>query len=81
MSEVMVGASVPAFEAKAKRGRFTVEDEAAEAESVLRSLSPSDRWKGVKVQGGGAGIVVDRKGDPGAWLCDLWLAEKLAAEL
>jgi hypothetical protein len=81
LSEVMVGASVAAFEAKAKRGRFAVEDGASGAEEVLSALSPSDSWKGVKVHGSGAGIVIDRKGDPGAWLCDLWLAERLADRL
>jgi hypothetical protein len=27
------------------------------------------------------GILVDRKGDPAAWLWDLWLAERLADAL
>jgi hypothetical protein len=49
--------------------------------AVLSVLARSDRWNGVNVHGGGAGIVVDRKGDPGAWLCDLWLAERLAEVL
>jgi hypothetical protein len=45
---------------------------------LLGGLARSDRWKGVEVQGGPTGIMVARKGDLGAWLCDLWLAERLA---
>ena len=36
--------------------------------------------KRVAVRSGPEGIVVSRRrGDPGSWLCDLWLAERLAA--
>jgi hypothetical protein len=80
-SEVSVHAAVPEFEAKAKGGRFTPADAASNAAAVLGGLPSSERWKGVKVRGGPEGIVVERKGDPGAWLCDLWLAERLADEL
>jgi hypothetical protein len=80
-SEVTVHASVPNFEAKAKDGRFSIEDGASNAAAVLRGVSASDRWRGVEVHGGHDGIVVERKGDPGAWLCDLWLAERLAEQL
>ncbi|MFL5908858.1 MAG: hypothetical protein ACJ75Z_14835 [Solirubrobacterales bacterium] len=80
-SEVTVHASVPDFHARAKDGRFLTRDGASNAAGVLRGVSASDRWKGVKVQGGAEGIVVDRKGDPSAWLCDLWLAERLAEQL
>jgi hypothetical protein len=81
MSEVIVHASVPEFEAKAKDGRFAAGDGASDVAAVLSSLSRSDRWNGVKVHGGRGGIVVDRKGDPSAWLCDLWLAERIADQL
>ena len=47
---------------------------------VLPGLPASDRWRNVTVHSSGSDIVVERKGDPGAWLCDLWLAEKLAAQ-
>jgi hypothetical protein len=77
-SEVTVHASVPEFEARAKGGRFAAEDGASNAAAVLSSLDASDRWNGVKVHGGRGGVVVDRKGDPSAWLCDLWLAERIA---
>jgi hypothetical protein len=64
ISVTKVKASVPGFEGKA---------------SELDGIPRSDRWKGVKVRGGRSGVVVERKGDPSAWLCDLWLAERLAA--
>jgi hypothetical protein len=80
-SEVTVHASVANFEAKAKNGRFSSGDGASNAATVLGGLAPSDRWRKVAVHGGRDGIVVDRKGDPGAWLCDLWLAERLADQL
>jgi hypothetical protein len=77
-SEVTVSAKTPKFEAKAKRGRFASEDGASDAAAILSSLPTSDRWNGVKVEGGPSGIMVSRNGDPSAWLCDLWLAEKIA---
>lgn len=80
LSEVTVHASVPEFEARANGGRFAADNGAGNAAAVLSSLSASERWKGVKVHGGRDGIVVDRKGDPGAWLCDLWLAERIAEQ-
>jgi hypothetical protein len=81
LSEVRVDASVPEFEAKARDGHLVANDGGSNAAAVLRGLPASKRWKGVKVHGGANGVVVDRKGDPGAWLCDLWLAERLAAQL
>jgi hypothetical protein len=81
LSETTVQASVPEFEARARRGRLVVEDGAAGSAAILERIAPSDRWNGVKVHGGRDGVVVDRKGDPSAWLCDLWLAEHLAAQL
>jgi hypothetical protein len=80
-SELIVRAPVPEFEAKARDGRLVAKDDASNAAAVLRGLPASERWRGVKLHGGSEGIVVDRKGDPGAWLCDLWLAERLANEL
>jgi hypothetical protein len=77
-SEVTVHGKSPRIEAEAKRGRFTADDGASDAAAILSSLPASDRWNGVKIHGGSTGIMVDRTGDPSAWLCDLWLAEKLA---
>jgi hypothetical protein len=73
-----VRASVPDFEARARRGRFSVENGVSDATGVLSAIAASDRRNGVEVRGGRDGVVVDRKDDPGAWLCDLWLAERLA---
>lgn len=81
LSEVAVHAPVPAFEAKARDGRLAVKDGASNVEAVLSGVPTSERWKGVTLHGGADGIVVDRKGDPGSWLCDLWLAERLADQL
>jgi hypothetical protein len=81
LSELTLHASVPAFEARARDGRFSAKDGASNAAAILRGLPASEGWKGVRVHGGRDGIVVDRKGDPGAWLCDLWLAERLADQL
>ncbi len=79
-SEVTVSAKSPNFEAKAKRGRFAPDDGSSDAAAVLSSVPASDRWNGVKVVAGATGIMVERKGDPSAWLCDLWLAERLAED-
>jgi hypothetical protein len=81
LSEVTVRVRVPDFEAKTSDGHLVASDSSSNAAAVLRGLPSSERWKGVKVHGGADGIVVDRKGDPGAWLCDLWLAERLADRL
>jgi hypothetical protein len=81
LSETTVRARVPEFEARVRDGRFATDDGASGADAVLSGLSRSERWKGVKIRGGRDGIVVDRKGDPSAWLCDLWLAERLADQL
>jgi hypothetical protein len=58
-----------------------VQDGGSDAAAVLEGVSPSDRWDGVRVHAGGSGIVVERRGDPSGWLCDLWLAERLADQL
>ena len=80
-SEVTVHAAVPEFDAKVKGGGFAAADGASNAAAVLRGLPSSERWNGVEVRGGPEGIVVARKGDPGAWLCDLWLAERLVDQM
>ena len=48
--------------------------------STLRKLKNSTRWNHLQVEAGAEGIVVSRKkAGQGDWLCDLWLAERLAA--
>jgi hypothetical protein len=80
-SEVTVRAPAPEFEAKARDGRVRPAEGAPDViAAVLASVPSSTRWKRVEVMGGSEGIVISRKGgDPSDWLCDLWLAERLAA--
>jgi hypothetical protein len=80
-SEVTVRVAAPEFEARARDGRVRPGKGAPDAiTAVLGSVPNSTRWKQVKVEGGGEGIVVSRKGGgPSDWLSDLWLAERLAA--
>ena len=55
-------------------------DAPAAIAAVLEAVPNSTRWKKVEIEGGPQGIVVARKGGEQAdWLCDLWLAEQLAA--
>jgi hypothetical protein len=81
-SVVTVKASTPAFEAKAGDGGIKTNGDApAEVTSALDAIPESGKWKGVEVHGGRGGVEVTRKGDRTAWLCDLWLAERLASKL
>jgi hypothetical protein len=81
-STTTVRASTPSFEAKARDGRIRAGRDAPQAlAAALEGIPNSTRWKGVRVRGGRSGIEVERKGDPGAWMCDLWLAESLAERL
>jgi hypothetical protein len=80
-SEISVAAVCAAFEAKARDGRVRPADGAPPAiVEALRAAPNSTRWKRVEVEGGPDGIVVTRVGgEQSDWLCDLWLAERLAA--
>jgi hypothetical protein len=81
-SVTTVKGSSPAFEAKVRDGRLGAGKEApAEVAAALEGIPRSERWKGVVVHGGRGGIVVERKRNREEWLCDLWLAERLAAQL
>jgi hypothetical protein len=79
-SEVSVAAPVPAFKAKPRDGKVRPTDGTPEnVAAALKAVPNSTRWKKVSVEGGPEGIVVTRKGGEQAdWLCDLWLAERLA---
>lgn len=79
-SEVAVAAATLEFEAKSRDGRVRPTDGAPESIiAALKQAPNSTRWKKVTVEGGPEGIVVTRKGGGQAdWLCDLWLAERLA---
>jgi hypothetical protein len=79
-SEVKVAAPTPEFEAKSRDGRVRPLDGAPESiVAALKGAPNSTRWKKVTAEGRSDGIVVVRKGGGQAdWLCDLWLAERLA---
>lgn len=81
-SVTTVNGSTPSFEAKARDGRIRpAKDAPAAIAAALEEIPNSTRWKGVSVRGGRGGVVVERKGNRGDWLCDLWLAERLAEKL
>jgi hypothetical protein len=79
-SEISVGAASPEFSAKARDGKVRPAKDAPEAiTAALENVANSTRWKRLEVEGGPEGIVVVRKGGGQSdWLCDLWLAERLA---
>ncbi len=79
-SEASAGGPTTEFSAKSRGGKVRPADGAPETvASALRSVPNSTRWKNVTVSGGPEGIEVVRKsGDQSDWLCDLWLAERLA---
>jgi hypothetical protein len=80
-SEVKVSVATPAFKAKSRDGKVRPGDEVpAPFAAALGNMPSSTRWKKLTVEGGPEGILVARKGGAQAdWLCDLWLAERLAA--
>lgn len=79
-SEVKVGVATPTFKAKSRDGKVRPGDDVpAPFAAALRDMPNSTRWKKLTVEGGPEGIVIARKGGAQAdWLCDLWLAERLA---
>jgi hypothetical protein len=79
-SEVTVRLATPEFKAKSRDGKVRPGDEVPPPfATALRDMPNSTRWKKLTVEGGPEGIVVARKGGAQAdWLCDLWLAERLA---
>lgn len=78
--EVTVRVAAPEFKAKSRDGRVRPGDRTPVAiAAALEGVPNSTRWKKLTVEGGPEGIVVTRKGGAQAdWLCDLWLAERLA---
>jgi len=83
VSEVCVSGPVPEFGARSRDGRVRAREGApAAVEAALATVPASTRWKRLEVSGGGEGIVVTRsRGEQRDWLCDLWLAERLAAAI
>ncbi|MGE0067107.1 MAG: hypothetical protein AB7T48_07100 [Solirubrobacterales bacterium] len=81
-SEVAVATpSATEWSARSRDGRVRPGDGTpAAAAAALAAVPSSTRWKRVTVEAGPEGLLVTRKkGDPRDWLCDLWLAERLAA--
>jgi hypothetical protein len=79
-SEVIVAAPNTEWSARSRDGRVRPGEGApATIVASLEGVPNSVRWKRVEVSAGQEGIVVARKrGEQGDWLCDLWLAERLA---
>ncbi len=80
-SEVIVAAPGPEWSGRSRDGRVRAADGAPAAiVAALEGVPNSTRWKRVEVRGGPEGVVVSRKqAEQRDWLCDLWLAERLAA--
>ena len=79
-----VSGRTPEFEIGQKKRRLRAQPGApAEVEAVLAGLEPSAHWAELrKVSGGPQGVVAERKVDAeNGWLWDLWLCERLLAEL
>ncbi|MDX6602631.1 MAG: hypothetical protein QOF13_1833 [Solirubrobacterales bacterium] len=79
-SEVTVRVATPDFKAKSRDGRVRPGDDTpVTISAVLEDVPNSTRWKKLTVEGGPEGVIITRKGTAQAdWLCDLWLAERLA---
>jgi hypothetical protein len=79
-SEISVGVPSHAFKARSRDDRVRPSGDAPEAiAAALKAVPNSTRWRKLTVEGGPDGVVVTRKGGEQAdWLCDLWLAERLA---
>ncbi len=74
-----VGGTYPEFQIRNREGRLRpAAGSPPEVETVIASLAASPLWRGVNVRGGAEGIVVERKDNRASWMCDLWLAERLA---
>jgi hypothetical protein len=82
-SAVTLGGAVPELEASFRDGRLRAKQGGPpQLGRSLGSMPASERWNGVKVEGGLEGLVVYRRSSrEGDWLCDLWLAERIAAAL
>jgi hypothetical protein len=82
LSEVLVAGPAPPFEARSHDGRLRLSEGPAAVREALAELPASPRWGDIRVGGSAEGIVVSRKRPRGeAFLCDLWLAERLAGAL
>lgn len=77
-----VAAPVTPFALEERGGRLApVGDAPPAVAQALALLRPSAAWQGVAVTGSSEGITVERRRGSQHWLCDLWLAERLAETL
>jgi hypothetical protein len=78
---IAVGGSYPEFSVRSDGDRLrAARGSPPEVGRALGSLSRSKRWNGMELRAGADGITVERRRDSSGfdWLCDLWLAERLA---
>jgi hypothetical protein len=82
-SEVHLRAALPEFQARSRDGGIRAAGQGPpELAAALAAVPNSTRWKRIEVSGGPAGLTVARsKGEQRDWLCDLWLAERIADSL
>ncbi|MGV1048289.1 MAG: hypothetical protein ACOYD4_07175 [Solirubrobacterales bacterium] len=80
-TEVIVAGGGPRWSARSRDGRIRPGEGAPAAlVAACEAVPNSTRWKRVEVEAGPEGLVVRRrKGEQRDWLCDLWLAERLAS--
>jgi hypothetical protein len=77
-----VSGSYPNFVIRNRDGRLRPAAGTPPAvEAVIARLAPSPLWRSVNARGSEEGIVVERKDNRASWMCDLWLAERLADAL
>ncbi len=83
--DVYVAAAAAEFEARStdRRVRSKQADLPGEVATALEAIPRSAAWKNLRLSSDGKGIRVRRKplGESASWLCDLWLAERLADAL
>lgn len=82
-SAVTLAEATPELEVRFRDGRLRAERGApAGVGRALGSMPASKRWKGVRIEGGSEGLIVYRpSSNEGDWLCDLWLAERIAVAI
>lgn len=76
---VLVEQSVPSVRVDAEGGRLVLREGPPWVGDVLSRIPRDDRWKRMRVQGSGDGLLITRKGSAvdSDWMLDLWLAETL----
>ena len=76
---VTIAGSYPSFDVASRSGKLDAGPGApAAVDAVIAPLGASELWHGVTVKSGSGGIDVTRRDNRSSWMCDLWLAERLA---